>query len=149
MAAGRRARPLPARHDRGFALYVALGVMLLFAFVATFIYMVIREGDRRVQRMRADRIALNLAETALGVLERRFTSGQGATQLPSADLSGGRGEGEMTSLGSSRYRIRVVGEAPIPGSEMSRTVLIVEGTGDPTAGTWARTLWRYARPDER
>ena len=137
------------RPRRGFALYAALAVVLLFSFVATLIYMVIREGDRRIERYKGDRAALNLAESAVAVLERRFMAKQGPTDLPPAQLTGGTASGKMTSTGTNQYRIVAVGDAPIPGSESAHVVLVVDGSGNATTGDWNRTLWRYARSDER
>ena len=64
------------------------------------------------------------------------------------ELMGGRGSGEMTQVEPYHYRIRAVGEARIPGGQSVRTVIVVEGRGDPLGPVWRRTRWRYARPDE-
>ncbi len=139
--AGRR------RRESGFALASALAVVLLFAFAVAFAFMIIHEGDKKVERFRADRNALNQAESAVAVMIRGFEKKGTLGVMPPVELGGGKASGEMKLVSGTSYLIRAVGEAPIPGGENSRAVVIVEGNGEPKSGNFNIARWRFSHGD--
>lgn len=144
------ARPLlRLRRRSGFALWSALAVLLLFFFAATFAFLLIREGDRKVERYRGDRLAQNLAESAAALMIRRFETKGVSGALEPLPLMGGTARGEMTNLPTGGWQVRAVGEVPVPGGESARSIVIIEGDGDPGGGSWHQNSWRYGRGIER
>lgn len=139
----------PQRSRAGFALYSALAVVLLFAFAVSFVFVFIREGDRRVERRKGDRQALDLAESAVAVMIRRFELSGATGELPAVEIAGGKARGEMTSIGDNRWRIRAIGEVPVPGGEESRSAIVVEGWGQPGVPPFQVGSWRWGRGEER
>lgn len=138
-----------AGRRRGFALLSALAVVLLFAFVTAILYYLVLEGDRRIVRLKGERAALDLAENAIALQERRFTTDGTIGPLPPLALDQGVTSGETTRLDETTFRIRGEGVAHLPGGGSVRTVVIVEGHGDPYSLSWSRTSWRFATVAER
>ena len=136
------------RHRAGFALYSALAVVLLFAFAVAFAFMIIHEGDRKVERFKGERATLNLAESATAAMIRRFEKTGAIGSIDTVTLDGGTAGGEMKLVEEGKYQIRAEGAKPLPGGVSSRTVIIVEGTGLPGV-SFTQTRWRFARGDER
>jgi len=138
------------RADAGFALWSALAVVLLFSFVVALLFMIIREGDRRVVRHKGDRAALNLAESASAVIKRRFVLTGATGPFPELELAGGKCWGEMKDLSEGKYQIRAFGLMPLADGESDLVVIVVDGTGDSIGHTWWQQAgWRFARIEER
>lgn len=137
---------LPRRRSRaGFALASAIAVVLLFAFAAAFTFLLIREGDRKVERFRGERSSIQLAESALALMMRKAEkTGEGGA-LPELELNGGKANGTATKNPDESWTLEASGVQPIPGGESARAEVVVTGTVNPFTKRFETTLWRWKR----